>query len=84
MSPSQKLKKKLKKPASRKAVSRKHSPASPKHADTKRKKNQKASLQQVTAPSPRPIPVIRAEDWAAVWKASLSDNEDEEWLSGKI
>jgi len=30
------------------------------------------------------MPVIRAEDWAAVWKESLSDNEDEEWMSGKI
>ena len=83
MSPSQKLKKKLSQNSS-KAVLRKQLQASPKPTEKKGKKVKKTPVPTAAAPPPDPTPVIRLEDWAAVWKASLSDNEDDEWLSGKI
>ena len=84
MSLSQKLKSKKKNIPARKSAVRKKTGASPKSAKTKLKKVTSSSKSKSSDHAPQAMPVIRAEDWAAVWKESLSDNEDEEWMSGKI
>ena len=85
MSPSPKLKSKAKKSPARKTILRKNPKRTSKQVKSLPKKNTARSKATTAPPSPRSTPVIRAEDWAAVWHASLSGNEDEEeWLSGKI